>query len=107
MAMESARAPDIIIGSWCGKKFRPEKLVSSEFADVIKRNRPIRKFCSDPVRHSHCRRSPTNSRCLSIDTRSCWKLFHTFGDDFGQLHHLLSQLAVFRNIALNAIAVGV
>ena len=23
-----ARAPDIIIGSWCGKKFRPEKVVS-------------------------------------------------------------------------------
>jgi iron complex transport system substrate-binding protein len=22
-----ARAPDIIIGSWCGKKFRPEKVV--------------------------------------------------------------------------------
>jgi len=68
-------------------------------------------FCGllniDPVRHSHCRRSPTNSRCLAIDTRSCWKLFHTFGDNFSQLHHLLSQLAVFRNIALNAIAVGV
>ena len=23
-----ARAPDIIIGSWCGKKFRPEKVAS-------------------------------------------------------------------------------
>jgi hypothetical protein len=50
---------------------------------------------------------PPTAVCLSIDTRSCWKLFHTFGDNFGQLHHLLSQLAVFRNIALNAIAVGV
>ena len=65
-----------------------------------------RRSCASPHPDS-CRRSPTNSRCLSIDTRSCWKLFHTFGDNFGQLHHLLSQLAVFRNIALNAIAVGV
>ena len=23
-----ARAPDIIIGSWCGKKFRPEKVAA-------------------------------------------------------------------------------
>ena len=23
-----ARAPDIIIGSWCGKKFRPEKVMA-------------------------------------------------------------------------------
>ena len=29
------RAPDIIIGSWCGKKFRPEKVVArAGFADV-------------------------------------------------------------------------
>lgn len=30
-----ARAPDIIIGSWCGKKFRPEKVAAREgWADV-------------------------------------------------------------------------
>ena len=23
-----ARAPDLIIGSWCGKKFRPERIAS-------------------------------------------------------------------------------
>jgi iron complex transport system substrate-binding protein len=29
------RAPDIIVGSWCGKKFRPEKLATREgWADV-------------------------------------------------------------------------
>jgi hypothetical protein len=46
-------------------------------------------------------------RCLSIDTQGCRKLFHTFRDNFGQLHHLLSELGVSGNIALNAIAVGV
>ena len=30
-----ARAPDIIIGSWCGKKFRPEKVAARPgFAQV-------------------------------------------------------------------------
>lgn len=30
-----ARAPDIIFGSWCGKKFRPEKVATREgFADI-------------------------------------------------------------------------
>ena len=29
------RAPDVIVGSWCGKKFRPEKVVAREgWADV-------------------------------------------------------------------------
>jgi iron complex transport system substrate-binding protein len=30
-----ARAPDIIIGSWCGKKFRPEKVASRPDWDCI------------------------------------------------------------------------
>jgi iron complex transport system substrate-binding protein len=30
-----ARAPDIIIGSWCGKKFRPEKVASRPDWDFI------------------------------------------------------------------------
>jgi ABC-type Fe3+-hydroxamate transport system substrate-binding protein len=30
-----ARAPDIIIGSWCGKKFRPEKLVNRAGFDAL------------------------------------------------------------------------
>ena len=30
-----ARAPDVIVGSWCGKKFRPEKVMARPgFADV-------------------------------------------------------------------------
>lgn len=30
-----ARAPDLIIGSWCGKKFRPERVVArAGFAQV-------------------------------------------------------------------------
>src|SRR5215469_12644188 len=43
---------------------------------------------------------------LSIERRGR-KLFHAFRDDVGQLHHLLTELGVFRNLALNAIAVGV
>lgn len=30
-----ARAPDIIFGSWCGKKFRPEKVAAREGFDAI------------------------------------------------------------------------
>jgi iron complex transport system substrate-binding protein len=30
-----ARAPDIIVGSWCGKKFRPEKVVSRPGFDAL------------------------------------------------------------------------
>ena len=30
-----ARAPDLIIGSWCGKKFRPEKLAARPNFDQI------------------------------------------------------------------------
>ena len=30
-----ARAPDIIIGSWCGKKFRPEKVRTRAGWDAI------------------------------------------------------------------------
>src|SRR5690348_963253 len=44
--------------------------------------------------------------CLRTDARSCWKLFHAFGDNVSQLHHLLIQLSVFGNIALNAIAIA-
>jgi iron complex transport system substrate-binding protein len=29
------RAPDIILGSWCGKKFRPEKVASRPGWDAI------------------------------------------------------------------------
>ena len=32
-----ARAPDIIIGSWCGKKFRPEKVVSGRASSACRR----------------------------------------------------------------------
>jgi hypothetical protein len=39
---------------------------------------------------------------LSIDTPSCRQLFHAFGDDVGQLHYLLTQCCVSRNVALNA-----
>ena len=30
-----ARAPDIIVGSWCGKKFRPEKVVNRAGFDAL------------------------------------------------------------------------
>lgn len=30
-----ARAPDIIVGSWCGKKFRPEKVVNKAGFDAL------------------------------------------------------------------------
>ena len=30
-----ARAPDIVIGSWCGKKFRPEKFATRPGFDTI------------------------------------------------------------------------
>jgi iron complex transport system substrate-binding protein len=29
------RAPDIILGSWCGKRFRPEKVVARPGWDTI------------------------------------------------------------------------
>ena len=44
---------------------------------------------------------------LTIESRNCRELFHAFGDDVGQLHDLLTELRIFRNLALNAIAVGV
>ena len=44
---------------------------------------------------------------LSTDTRSCRQLFHAFRDDVGQLHHLLTELRVFRNVALDTAAIGV
>ncbi|MEX0810206.1 MAG: hypothetical protein WD044_15890 [Dongiaceae bacterium] len=31
----SDRAPDIIVGSWCGKKFRPEKVVARPGFDTV------------------------------------------------------------------------
>jgi hypothetical protein len=46
------------------------------------------------------------SACLSIDPRTVREFFHTVGDNRSQLHHLLAQFNVFRNVALNAIAVG-
>jgi iron complex transport system substrate-binding protein len=30
-----ARAPDIIVGSWCGKKFRPEKVIKRPGFDRV------------------------------------------------------------------------
>ena len=43
---------------------------------------------------------------LSIDARSAREFFHAVGDNLRQLHHLLAQFGVFRNVALNAIAIG-
>ena len=39
------------------------------------------------------------------DARSCRKIFNAFGDDVGQLHHLLIQFRVFGDVALNTIAI--
>jgi hypothetical protein len=41
-----------------------------------------------------------------VGTRSCREFFHTFGDNRSQLHHLLAQFCVFRDVALNTIAIG-
>ena len=34
------------------------------------------------------------------------EFFHTVGDNRSQLHHLPAQFGVFRNVVLNAIAIG-
>ena len=49
---------------------------------------------------------PGAKSCLRTDARSCRKLFHAFGDNVSQLHHLLIQFRVFGNVALNAIAIA-
>ena len=46
------------------------------------------------------------SGCLSTDSRSTRQFFHTVGDNRSQLHYLLAQFRVFRNVALNAIAIA-
>ena len=43
---------------------------------------------------------------LTTDPRTAREFFHTVGDNRSQLHHLLAQFGVFRNVALNAIAIG-
>ena len=43
---------------------------------------------------------------LSTDARSAREFFHAVGDNRSQLHHLLAQFRVFRNVAFNAIAIG-
>ena len=42
-----ARAPDIIIGSWCGKKFRPEKVVARPGFDRVPAVRATRSTRSN------------------------------------------------------------
>ena len=44
--------------------------------------------------------------CLSTGPRTAREFFHTVGDNRSQLHHLLAQFCVFRNVVLNAIAIG-
>jgi hypothetical protein len=34
------------------------------------------------------------------------EFFYAVRNDFRQLHHLLTQFGVFRNVALNAVAIG-
>ena len=34
------------------------------------------------------------------------EFFHAVGDNLRQLHYLLAQFSVFRNVALNAVAIG-
>ena len=43
---------------------------------------------------------------LSTDTWTAREFPHTVGDNSSQLHHLLAQFSVFRNVALNAIAIS-
>src|SRR5215472_13205981 len=35
-----------------------------------------------------------------------WEFFHAVGDNLSQLHYLLAQFGVFRNVALNPVAIG-
>jgi iron complex transport system substrate-binding protein len=45
-----ARAPDVIVGSWCGKKFRPEKVAAPGFAEVpAVRNGALREIKSSLI----------------------------------------------------------
>ena len=46
------------------------------------------------------------ARALSADPRSAREIFHAVRNNIGQLHHLLAQFGVFRNVALNSIAIG-
>jgi hypothetical protein len=34
------------------------------------------------------------------------KFFHAIGDNLRQLHYLLTQFSVFRNVTLNTVAIG-
>ena len=34
------------------------------------------------------------------------KFFHAVGDNLRQLHYLLAQFSMFRNVALNTVAIG-
>ena len=40
------------------------------------------------------------------DARNAWEFFHAIGDNRSQLHQLLAQLRVLRDVALNARAIG-
>jgi hypothetical protein len=72
-----------------------------------------RRYTVSPIAGSDCGFSclPSSAKhqvtsvCLLTHARSVREFFHTFGDDRGQSHHLLAQVCVFRNVALNAIAI--
>ncbi len=44
--------------------------------------------------------------CLSIDPLTVREFFHAVGNNRSQLHDLLAQFSILRNVALNAIAIG-
>jgi hypothetical protein len=42
-----AREPDLIIGSWCGKKFRPERVVARGFHGLCRREERVCLVCKE------------------------------------------------------------
>ncbi len=59
-----------------------------------------------PSRTGTCGGTRKRCLCLSTDASSARELFHTFGYNPSQLHHLMAQFCVFRDVALNTIAIG-
>ncbi len=72
---------------------------SSTWASVARRAAASFSCLPSSAKHQ------VTSVCLLTHARSAREFFHTFGDDRGQSHHLLAQVCVFRNVALNAIAI--
>ena len=49
---------------------------------------------------------PRRTATTLFRDRASGKFSHAVRDNFRQLHYLLAQFGVFRNVALNAVAIG-